>query len=40
LILLSLSIWVWLGRRGIQREPAAGQGSAILRMLRDRSKTK
>ena len=34
LVLLSLSIWVWLGRRGVQREPAAGQGSAVLRRLR------
>lgn len=24
LVLLSLSAWVWLGRRGIQREPMAG----------------
>lgn len=39
LILLTLSIWVWLGRRGVQREPAAGAGSAILRLLRERSKT-
>jgi lycopene cyclase domain-containing protein len=34
LILLSLSIWVWLGRRGVQREPRAGAGSALLRRLR------
>jgi hypothetical protein len=24
LVLLSLSMWVWLGRRGVQREPASG----------------
>lgn len=24
LVLLSLSTWVWLGRRGVQREPVAG----------------
>ncbi|HET6531078.1 MAG TPA: lycopene cyclase domain-containing protein [Actinoplanes sp.] len=34
LVLLSLSVWVWLGRRGIQREPRAGEGSALLRRLR------
>ncbi|HEY0357133.1 MAG TPA: lycopene cyclase domain-containing protein [Mycobacteriales bacterium] len=26
MILFTLSVWVWLGRRGIQREPAAGEG--------------
>jgi lycopene cyclase domain-containing protein len=34
LILLSLSLWVWLGRRGIQRRPRAGEGSALLRRFR------
>lgn len=34
MILLTLSVWVWLGRRGVQRTPAAGQGSALLRRLR------
>ena len=24
LVLLSLSLWIWLGRRGIQREPRSG----------------
>lgn len=24
LVLLTLSLWVWLGRRGVQREPRAG----------------
>jgi lycopene cyclase domain-containing protein len=24
MVLLTLSTWVWLGRRGVQREPAAG----------------
>ena len=39
LVLLTLSIWIFLGRRGIQREPAAGEGSAILRRLRDRRRS-
>jgi lycopene cyclase domain-containing protein len=34
MVLLTLSIWVWLGRRGIQRTPAAGAGSALLRRFR------
>ena len=34
LVLLTLSTWVWLGRRGIDRKPAAGQGSRLLRRLR------
>ena len=33
LILLTLSTWVWLGRRGIDRTPAAGEGSRLLRWL-------
>ena len=37
MILLTLSVWVWLGRRGVQRTPAAGEGSAVLRRLRARS---
>ena len=37
LILLTLSIWVRLGRQGIQRTPAAGDGSLLLRFLRERS---
>jgi lycopene cyclase domain-containing protein len=36
MVLLTLSIWVWLGRRGIQRTPAAGERSALLRRLHDR----
>jgi lycopene cyclase domain-containing protein len=28
MVLLTLSVWVWLGRRGVQRGPAAGEGSA------------
>jgi lycopene cyclase domain-containing protein len=39
MVLLTLSVWVWLGRRGVQRTPAAGEGSAALRRLRTR-KTK
>jgi lycopene cyclase domain-containing protein len=31
MVLLTLSIWVWLGRRGVQRGPVAGEGSALLR---------
>lgn len=26
LVLLTLSVWVWLGRRGVQRTPVAGAG--------------
>jgi lycopene cyclase domain-containing protein len=37
MVLLTLSIWVWLGRRGVQRTPAAGDGSALLRFLRTRA---
>jgi lycopene cyclase domain-containing protein len=36
MVLLTLSVWVWLGRRGVQRTPAAGEGSAALRRLRER----
>jgi lycopene cyclase domain-containing protein len=34
LVLLTLSLWVWWGRRGVQRTPKAGEGSALLRKLR------
>jgi lycopene cyclase domain-containing protein len=34
LVLLTLDLWVWWGRRGVQREPRAGEGSAVLRRLR------
>jgi lycopene cyclase domain-containing protein len=34
LVLLTLSIWVWLGRRGVDRTPRAGEGSALLDRLR------
>jgi lycopene cyclase domain-containing protein len=30
LVLLTLSVWVWLGRRGVDRTPAAGEGSRLL----------
>jgi lycopene cyclase domain-containing protein len=33
MVLLTLSIWVWLGRRGLDRTPSAGAGSALLRRL-------
>jgi lycopene cyclase domain-containing protein len=36
LVLLTLSVWVWLGRRGVQRTPAAGTGSRLLRWGRAR----
>lgn len=36
LVLLTLSVWVWLGRRGVQPEPRAGVGSALLRLVRRR----
>ena len=36
MVLLTLSVWVWLGRRGVQREPRAGEGSALLRFARAR----
>src|SRR5688500_6039774 len=36
LVLLTLSVWVWLGRRGVQRTPAAGEGSRLLRWARAR----
>ena len=39
LVLLSLSIWVWLGRRGVQPTPRAGEGSVVLRLLRRRTDT-
>jgi lycopene cyclase domain-containing protein len=34
MVLFTLSIWIWLGRRGLQRTPAAGEGSRLLRRLR------
>jgi lycopene cyclase domain-containing protein len=34
MVLLTLSIWVWLGRRGLDRTPAAGEGSRLLAMYR------
>lgn len=30
MVLLTLSVWVWLGRRGVQRTPPAGAGSRLL----------
>jgi lycopene cyclase domain-containing protein len=34
LVLSTLSLWVALGRRGIQRTPAAGEGSRLLERIR------
>lgn len=34
LVLLTLSVWVWLGRRGVQPTPRAGEDSPLLRLLR------
>jgi lycopene cyclase domain-containing protein len=34
LVLLTLDLWVWWGRRGVQREPRAGEGSRLLQRLR------
>lgn len=34
LVLSTLSTWVWLGRRGVQRTPSAGRDSPLLRRLR------
>jgi lycopene cyclase domain-containing protein len=34
MVLLTLSVWVWLGRRGLQRTPSAGTGSALLARFR------
>lgn len=34
MILFTLSVWVWLGRRGVQPTPRAGEGSSLLRRLR------
>lgn len=31
MVLLTLDLWVWWGRRGVQRTPAAGEGSKIIR---------
>jgi lycopene cyclase domain-containing protein len=36
MVLLTLSVWVWLGRRGVQRTPVAGTGDWLLTRLRQR----
>ncbi|MEU7902349.1 lycopene cyclase domain-containing protein [Actinoplanes sp. NPDC049118] len=36
MVLFTLAVWVWLGRRGVQRTPEAGEGGGLLRRLRDR----
>jgi lycopene cyclase domain-containing protein len=35
MVLLTLSLWVWLGRRGLDRHPAAGEGSRLLDRYRN-----
>lgn len=40
MILLTLSLWVWLGRRGLDRTPRAGDGSRLLaRVSRSKSRS-
>jgi lycopene cyclase domain-containing protein len=40
MVLLTLSVWVWLGRRGVQRDPAAGTGSSLpARLSRSKSRS-
>ncbi|GGK70239.1 lycopene cyclase domain-containing protein [Mangrovihabitans endophyticus] len=34
MVTLTLSTWVWLGRRGVQRTPVAGRGSRVLERAR------
>ncbi|MFY1672268.1 lycopene cyclase domain-containing protein [Plantactinospora sp. WMMB334] len=34
LVLLTLAVWVRLGRAGVQRAPAAGDGARLLRLFR------
>jgi lycopene cyclase domain-containing protein len=34
MVLLTLSLWVWWGRRGLDRTPRAGEGSSLLNRLR------
>ncbi|MFV2009082.1 MULTISPECIES: lycopene cyclase domain-containing protein [unclassified Micromonospora] len=36
MVLFTLSVWVWLGRRGVQRAPVAGEGDWLLARLRRR----
>lgn len=36
MVLLTLSLWIWTGRRGIQPTPRSGEGSAVLGRLRGR----
>lgn len=36
MVLFTLSVWVWLGRRGVQRTPVAGTGDWLLTRLRQR----
>lgn len=36
MVLLTLSTWVWWGRRGVQRRPSAGENSPVLRLIRQR----
>jgi len=36
LVLFTLSLWVFWGRRGVQRTPVAGDGSRLLGRVRER----
>jgi len=36
MVLLTLSIWIWLGRRGVQRGPSAGEGGSLYTRLRNK----
>lgn len=40
MVLFTLSVWVWLGRRGVQRTPAAGEGDWLLARLRRRRRAR
>ncbi|NMO53124.1 lycopene cyclase domain-containing protein [Actinoplanes sp. TBRC 11911] len=39
LVLLTLSLWVFWGRRGVQRTPRAGDGSIVLHKLKNKFKS-
>jgi lycopene cyclase domain-containing protein len=39
MVLSTLSVWVWLGRRGVQRTPNAGAGARLPCLVRRRPET-